>query len=257
MTGLWLTRRRPAAGRPRRQARLGALLTVVVGVLVMLAAGTGLAVVLSSAPRPVDAGTLPPTTTVYRERSRPPDDAAAAAGQSGAGGSGLQVLPPGPPQRLQLPALGIDAPISPVGVAGDGTLGVPDDVHALGWWDRSAPAGAPAGTTVVDGHVDSAAAGPGALFRLSATPLGAQLTLTTGTGTGTGGGGGSGSGSGSGSGTVRYTVVARRAYPKSGLPTGLFTTSGPRRLVVITCGGSFDATRRHYTDNIVIYAIPT
>lgn len=140
--------------------------------------------------------------------------------------------------RLSLPALGIDAAVDPVAVT-NGALGVPADVHRLGWWSNGALAGAAVGTTVIDGHVDSATDGPGALFRLASTPVGATIDLT------------------SPRGTVRYVVQARRSYPKTALPVDLFTQTGPARLALITCGGSFDVTHRHYSDNIVIYATPS
>jgi len=104
--------------------------------------------------------------------------------------------------------------------------------------EHSALAGATAGTTVIDGQVDSAAAGPGALFHLAGTPLGASITLT------------------SASRTLRYTVQARRSYPKSRLPADIFNRTGPARLVIVTCGGSFDHTAGRYNDNIVVYATP-
>ena len=41
--------------------------------------------------------------------------------------------------------------------------------------------------------------------------------------------------------TAAYTVTARRQYPKSALPTGLvFDQDTTPRLVLVTCGGSFD-----------------
>jgi len=209
---------------------MGALLTVIAGLLVTLAVVVWAAVLLTRSPSHVDAGNLPanrPAAAAVPAAVNVPRPATLAAGRPG-----------GPPRRLQLAALSVDAPVEPVGVASDGSLGVPVDVHTLGWWDHSAPAGATAGTTVIDGHVDSAITGPGALFHLAGTPLGASITLT------------------SASRTFRYTVQARRSYPKSRLPADVFTRTGPARLVLVTCGGSFDTTAGHYSNNIVVYATP-
>lgn len=142
-----------------------------------------------------------------------------------------------PPVRVRSPALGIDAPVDPVTVAGDATLGVPDDVRRLGWWTSGAMVGAATGTVVIDGHVDSTS-GAGALFRLARAPLGATLDVTT------------------ADRTVRYVVRARRDYPKAALPPEVFSDTSPPRLVLITCGGSFNTARGHYTENIVVYATP-
>jgi len=39
-----------------------------------------------------------------------------------------------------------------------------------------------------------------------------------------------------------------------GLPAAVFSTTGPARLVLITCGGPFNAAARSYQDNIVVFA---
>jgi hypothetical protein len=54
-----------------------------------------------------------------------------------------------------------------------------------------------------------------------------------------------------------FTVTGRRVYVKhQGLSGDLFATTGPPRLVLITCGGPFDSTTRNYQDNIVVFATP-
>ena len=98
--------------------------------------------------------------------------------------------------------------------------------------------GAGSGTVVIDGHVDSASQGRGALFPLSHAQPGDVITVKTARG------------------PFDYTVVARRAYLKSRLPADLFATDGRARLVLITCGGGFDPRKRHYDSNVVVYAVP-
>jgi hypothetical protein len=145
-----------------------------------------------------------------------------------------------PPVRLRLPRLDIDAPVLPVSVGVDGLLGVPDNPRQLGWWSGSARPGMPSGSVVIDGHVDSAALGLGALFRLRETRPGDEVVLMNAAG-----------------GSNRYTVMARRSYAKTSLPVAeVFARDVGPRLVLLTCGGRFDETTRHYTDNVVVYAIP-
>ena len=145
----------------------------------------------------------------------------------------------GPPGWLVLPTLGVRAHIRDV-VTTDGVLGVPDNPAEVGWWTGSVPAGSSTGSTVIDGHVDSAVTGEGALFHLTDLALGDRIFVTTTTGR-----------------VVPYRVTGRRVYVKhQGLPADLFVTTGPPRLVLITCGGPFDATTRNYQDNIVIFATP-
>ena len=143
------------------------------------------------------------------------------------------------PKELVLPSLGVTAKVSPVQSV-SGVLQVPDDISTVGWWQHSVPAGSPTGTTVLDGHIDSAAAGEGALFHLADLGPGDRIEVKTATGQ-----------------TLTYQVQARRIYVKAqGLPADLFNQQGPARLVIISCGGPFDSTEHSYEDNVAIYATP-
>jgi hypothetical protein len=53
-----------------------------------------------------------------------------------------------------------------------------------------------------------------------------------------------------------YRVVTVDSYPKTALPLTMFDPRGPRRLVLVTCGGRFDSTTMHFLDNIVVTAVP-
>ena len=98
----------------------------------------------------------------------------------------------------------------------------------------------PSGSVVIDGHVDSATLGLGALFRLREVRPGDEVVLLN-----------------AARRSTRYTVVARRSYAKTALPTAeLFAADVSPRLVILTCGGAFDQATRHYADNIVVYAVP-
>ena len=144
------------------------------------------------------------------------------------------------PQQLVLPRFGVRADVLPV-TSTDGTLAVPENPQQVGWWTGSALPGSATGTTVIDGHIDSATAGVGALIHLSDLAPGDRVSIV-----------------GSGGRTLDYDVVARRVYVKNaGLPSSLFTRAGPKRLLLISCGGPFDSARGSYEDNIVVFATPT
>ena len=53
-----------------------------------------------------------------------------------------------------------------------------------------------------------------------------------------------------------YRVTAVGTYPKQDLPAEVFSTTGPERLVLITCGGRFDNSRRSYESNVIAFAEP-
>ena len=143
------------------------------------------------------------------------------------------------PVRLVLPRLAVSAPVVPVSVGTGGALDVPDDPAVLGWWKGSAAPGAGRGSVVIDGHVDSARYGIGVFARLRRLSVGDQVEVSTTAGR-----------------TVRYAVAGRRYYGKEDLPAAVFDQSLRERLVLITCGGRYDRHTGHYSQNVVLYAVP-
>lgn len=148
--------------------------------------------------------------------------------------------PAGPPVTLRLPASSGAAPVVPVTSTG-GALDVPADPSVLGWWAVGARPGQGVGSVVVDGHIDTAKDGLGVFARLPRLGIGSRVVLTDADGRAT-----------------AYTVTARRSFPKAQLPgADVFDQTVGERLVLITCGGPFDAVTRHYRDNVVVYGVPS
>lgn len=141
------------------------------------------------------------------------------------------------PTRLEIPSLGVDAPVVPVALEPDGAMEIPEDVNVVGWYEPGVRPGQE-GTAVLSGHVDSREQGRGVLYDLRTSDVG-DLIVT----------------SGERGEPVEWRVVARTRYGKAELPIAdIFVRDGPTRLVVITCGGEFDAATRSYSENIVVYA---
>ena len=142
------------------------------------------------------------------------------------------------PVRLQIPAIGVNAPVVPTGVQAGGALAIPPDPRDVGWWAAGAFPGKPAGAVILAGHIDSAVSGPGALFRLQNLRPGAAVTVTA------------------DGHAYRYRVAALRAYAKDALPAAaIFGQQVSARLVIVSCGGPFDPATGHYLENIVAYAV--
>lgn len=141
---------------------------------------------------------------------------------------------------LRLPTLRVSAPVAAVGVAMDGQMLIPDDIRTVGWYRWSAPPAATQGSTVLGGHVDSATQGLGSLFPLRTIGRGAAVLVRTADGV-----------------THRYHVVAMQSYLKTRVPLdAIFSLTGTPRLVIVTCGGTFDRRTRSYESNIVVTAVP-
>ncbi|WP_143517101.1 class F sortase [Pseudonocardia sp. MH-G8] len=143
------------------------------------------------------------------------------------------------PVELSLPARDVRAPVVAVTTGPAGALLVPEPPSTVGWWSPSALAGSTVGSTVVAGHVDSRDAGLGALAVLRHVGAGEEIVLRGADGR-----------------DIAYRVTARRQYVKAELPPEVFDAGGPARLVLITCGGAFDRSTRHYEDNVVVFAEP-
>ena len=232
--------------RPPRAGRWPGGPRLVAGLLGACLILAGLVLVAGWALRPgfTQAGALPASSTAPARSAASP--AATTAGSSPAApstrlaaGSGAMVDASFRPGRLVLPALGVDAAVVPVGVGPGGALSIPDNARVIGWWSGGAAPGSPVGTVLMAGHVDSAQTGPGALARLSQAPVGARLSVR-----------------GPGS-EMTYVVRARRRYLKQDLPwRTIFAQGELPRLVLVTCGGDFDSSTRHYTDNVVVIATP-
>ena len=145
-----------------------------------------------------------------------------------------------PPVRLSIPAREVDAPVDPVGVEPEGEMTLPEDVDRVGWYRFGPAPGAREGAAVIAGHVDDAEQGLGALAPLRDAQPGDDVVVGNADGTST-----------------RWTVTSRELIDKPGVPLAdLFARAGAPRLVLITCGGPFDAALRSYRDNVVVVAEP-
>jgi len=213
---------------PHQEERRVWWFLLTVGVVCLVLGGVLLLAQAASVAAGRDVGNIP----FARVAASPP-------AESHFGSSPAATLAP-PPVRLRLPRLHVDAPVLPVSVGPDGLLGVPANPGQLGWWSGSARPGLASGSVVIDGHVDSASLGLGALFRLREARPGDDVVLENAKGEST-----------------AYTVVARRSYAKTSLPVAeVFAQEVSPRLVLLTCGGAFDQATHHYADNIVVYAVP-
>lgn len=144
------------------------------------------------------------------------------------------------PTRVELARLGIRAPIASADIdLATGALGIPKNIDRVGWWRDGAAPGDDEGTILLAGHVDSAKAGAGAFYALKSTRRGDTVALISDDGA-----------------TRRWKVTSMRRTRKAHLPTGIFTRTGARRLVLVTCGGPFNEQTGHYRDNIIVVARP-
>jgi hypothetical protein len=144
---------------------------------------------------------------------------------------------PGRPVQIEIPSIGVDAPIVPLGLNPDRTLEVPSDFGDAGWW-TGGPRPGERGPAVIAGHVDSYT-GPAVFFRIADLRPGARIAVVRRDGT-----------------RARFAVIGSEHYPKAQFPTArVYGRTRDAQLRLITCSGVFDRASGHYLDNTVVYAV--
>jgi sortase family protein len=147
-------------------------------------------------------------------------------------------LPPSIPTWLRIPAIGVNAPVKPMGLLPDGYIQVPPLVphsNLVGWYKYS-PLPGELGPAVLVGHRDSD--GVAVFYLLGNLRRGNKIYIRRTDGE-----------------TAIFTVTRVRNFEKSTFPSSLVYGPTPySALRVITCGGIFNYAIGSYEQNIVVYA---
>lgn len=145
-------------------------------------------------------------------------------------------LPPSPPVRVEIPAIGVSSSLVRLGLNPDRTMEVPGDFQVAGWF-TGAPQPGQLGPAVIAGHVDSRT-GPAVFYRLRDLRPGDQIRVVR-----------------ADRRIVRFKVDSLASYPKQSLPPdAVYGATTTPALRLITCAGSFDRSSRSYRDNLVVSA---
>ncbi|MFE2556948.1 class F sortase [Streptomyces sp. NPDC059352] len=152
-------------------------------------------------------------------------------------------LAPAEPRRVEIPSLGIAAPVVARGLDATGAIDPPpfEMPHTVGWFGSGAHPGA-AGAALFVGHVDTETR-PAVFYGLSATRPGAKVRVTRTDGT-----------------VAEFTVDDVQVFPREHFDaTEVYGQREPRRaeLRLITCGGTFDRAAGAYSANVVVSAYLT
>lgn len=160
----------------------------------------------------------------------------------------------GAPRRVVYPALGVDAAVERIGLdtehppdaQGRRRLGNPSDTSRVGWFADGPRPGDGQGTVLLDGHTyrdGSAVFGEDFATRARAGQV-VQTVQADGS-------------------VCSYrvervwaAVSSARDYPRIIGSEHLYDRTGPERLFLATCGGSWNAAARNYDDISVLVAVP-
>jgi sortase (surface protein transpeptidase) len=162
--------------------------------------------------------------------------ATSAAPTSATAPASITAVPASPPVRLQVPAIGIDSELMPLGLEDDGSLEGPPDGFPAGWF-TGAPMPGEVGPAVMAGHVDWGGS-PGVFYDLRSLEPGDEITVSRQDGS-----------------TVVFAVASVEQFAKDAFPSdAVYGDLDHPGLRLITCGGNFDRGERSYVDNIVVFA---
>ncbi|MFF5860707.1 class F sortase [Streptomyces sp. NPDC012751] len=170
-----------------------------------------------------------------------PSAAQALAASAGAARPTVHPLPPADPVRIRIAAIGVNAPMTPVGLDAAGALRTPpdDEPDLAGWYGDGTPPGS-AGTAIATGHVDTPAGSPGVFYDLGSLPKGATIEIDR-----------------ADRRTAVFAVRAVELYDRQRFPSEkVYGGSGRPELRLITCGGGY-GERTGYLANVVVYATLT
>ncbi|MEV5983487.1 class F sortase [Streptomyces sp. NPDC052051] len=157
--------------------------------------------------------------------------------------STAQPLGQAAPQRVDIPVIGVHAPVVARGLDAQGAIEPPpfEQPGAVGWYAAGVKPGS-AGTALFVGHVDTRT-GPGVFYRLSGLRQGATVRVVRQDGQ-----------------VAEFTVEDVQVLPREGFDAR--RAYGPRQpgraeLRLITCGGTYDRTSHAYSANVVVSAYLT
>jgi sortase (surface protein transpeptidase) len=140
------------------------------------------------------------------------------------------------PERIRIPALGIDTLVESVGTTASGLMDVPGNLWDTAWLQTGVKPGAP-GQAVIDGHLDSVK-GSAIFSDLHRLQPGDRIYVSDAAGR-----------------EVTFRVSALQVEPLDGFPTlRVFGPAHGHFLNLITCAGHFDSARRTYDHRLVVFA---
>jgi sortase (surface protein transpeptidase) len=214
----------PQSGKARKGKSKGPLRMMIAAAAVAVI-GVGVSVYGLTTKTTVAGAQYTPPTVSNTVPSAKPDPAALALSRS-------------TPVKIQIPSIGVSAPIEQVGLLTDGEVQTPPlTVHNLTGWYKYGPTPGEDGASVILGHVDDYQ-GLSVFYYLKDLTKGDQIGVTLADGI-----------------TANFVVDGLQKASKDDFPTQqVYGKIGYPGLRLITCGGTFDSATGHYDDNIIVYA---
>jgi sortase (surface protein transpeptidase) len=141
------------------------------------------------------------------------------------------------PVRLQIPRIGVDAPIIALGVNSAGEMDSPNDPYSVGWYAPGFKPWEP-GNAVMDGHVDWYTGIAGVFWSVRTLTPGDKIVVRA-----------------ADKQSYEFQVTEVDRYTPDDAPVDRIFGPNPNKgLVLITCTGVFDSRTHDYNQRFVVYA---
>lgn len=158
----------------------------------------------------------------------------AAKGPPGA----FPVLDPSPPKRIDIPSIGVSAPVHGVGREPDGAIATPSlNLRNEAGWFRDGPSPGQYGPAIILGHVDTKDT-PAVFHRLKELQPGARIEVVR-----------------RDRSVAVFEVNSVEQFNKQSLPVAkVYRDFSRPSLRLITCGGNWVGGETGYADNVIAFA---
>lgn len=146
------------------------------------------------------------------------------------------------PVSVHIPDLSVKSDVVPVGVDTENNVVVPDDIQEIGWYAFAAGPMDSQGSVVLVGHRDGVVSGRGAFYGIDQLKPGDPVVLRTSDGS-----------------RIKFIVEDAQSVTKARfteLAPEIFSSSGNKQLILITCGGEYVKSAGGYQENVLVTAIP-
>ena len=141
------------------------------------------------------------------------------------------------PDRLAIPALGVDMPVTALGLAPDGSMALNERADTAAWYRHGGTPGDRGSAALIAAHVSSDVDGVGPFALLPGVKKGDTVSVMMSDGS-----------------EEPFTVVRLQQISKQTVDYDAITAESPGMLILVTCGGEWDPQNRHYDDNVIVWA---
>jgi sortase (surface protein transpeptidase) len=140
------------------------------------------------------------------------------------------------PRRIQIPQIGLDAPVMTTGLTGDGRMEVPAQAGDVGWFGLGTQPGEQ-GSAVLAGHLDTVGELPGVFWKLDQVQPGDDIILSDADGN-----------------QRWFRAIRSKVYEDKKSPLQeIFGDSRGRFLNLITCDGVWLENEKNYDKRLVVF----